>query len=586
MLRWFCSILFVLLTTLSGCGPDETPTRLNDFTKLTSIAIECRVVKLANQTSTQLIAKGNFSGLFTRDITSQVLWKSSQVGIADFIFPTTPGRIKGSSPGVTTITATLDGIESQIDLTVSDATLTTLTVSPESPSLPKGLTQFFTVEGLFSDGSTQDMTFDATWSSSVESVATISSSPASKRVAKAVETGETNITAKFQEVTGSSTLTVTAAVPVSIKVTAPCSTLLSLKTQPYSAVATYSDDSSSNVTSVVTWKSSQAAVATITASGVVKTLSPGTATMTATMEGVVGSAPLTVTGGDLTGISLSIDQANLNNELIQGTVSRLVARGTFSNGTSRDISGAIETWTVADNTLAAITQDSGNLIWLQTSATNTGTTTLIAKYGAISSPAVTLKVLTTALGSGTLNVPEGTVSLAVGTSLQLSLSGTFSPSNNQDLTLNADWSSNNEPMATVDNIGLNKGRIHALNVGSSQISAIYGGQTATSSITIKSLILDHLTLAVATPIPTTMIPGREEKFIVTAHFTDGTTQDVTADVLWSITDGVGTENLNTITFSDPDSDPGLIVGVNAGSATLTAIFGTKEIAENIIVNSK
>ncbi len=94
--KWL-GIIVVFLLALPGCGT-ETPTRLNTFTPLTSIVITSNVVSLPAGTSTQLIATGNFSGLFTRDITNQVIWSSAQPLSADFPPDLPPGRFRPLFP--------------------------------------------------------------------------------------------------------------------------------------------------------------------------------------------------------------------------------------------------------------------------------------------------------------------------------------------------------------------------------------------------------------------------------------------------------------------------------------------------------
>ena len=51
--------------------------------------------------------------------------------------------------------------------TGTGATLTTITVTPANPNILAGATQSFTATGTYSDGSTQDVTSQATWTSSI-----------------------------------------------------------------------------------------------------------------------------------------------------------------------------------------------------------------------------------------------------------------------------------------------------------------------------------------------------------------------------------------------------------------------------------
>jgi hypothetical protein len=95
-------------------------------------------------------------------------------------------------------------------------TLTSIDVTPMNPTIPDGNQQQFKATGHFSDGSTQDLTASAAWSSSDKNVATISTAG----LATAVGTGTSTIQAVSGSVPGSTLLTVTpsgAAVPALVQ---------------------------------------------------------------------------------------------------------------------------------------------------------------------------------------------------------------------------------------------------------------------------------------------------------------------------------------------------------------------------------
>ena len=54
--------------------------------------------------------------------------------------------------------------------------LTSIAVTPATPSMPLGLKQQFTAMGTYSDGTSSDITNSATWSSDDSTVATINGS--------------------------------------------------------------------------------------------------------------------------------------------------------------------------------------------------------------------------------------------------------------------------------------------------------------------------------------------------------------------------------------------------------------------------
>jgi hypothetical protein len=105
---------------------------------------------------------------------------------------------------------------------VTAATLISIAVTPANPSIANGTTQQFKATGTYSDGSTQDLTDTATWSSSNAGVSTISNAAGSKGLATAVAAGSTSIMSVSGSLSGSTTLTVTAsAVVVTLRWDAP-----------------------------------------------------------------------------------------------------------------------------------------------------------------------------------------------------------------------------------------------------------------------------------------------------------------------------------------------------------------------------
>ncbi len=95
-------------------------------------------------------------------------------------------------------------------------TLTSIAVTPANTNLPAGETEQFTATGTFSDGSTENLTNEVTWASSDTTWATINSTG----LATAVSPGPVTISANLDDITGSTGLTVTAAVLQSIAVDA------------------------------------------------------------------------------------------------------------------------------------------------------------------------------------------------------------------------------------------------------------------------------------------------------------------------------------------------------------------------------
>jgi len=566
---------FLIMLVLSGCGWDGTPTRLNDFTKLTSLEIVATSPTIAALTSTKLTVKGNFSGIFTRDITSQVTWSTADLTIASFTNTAIPNAVTGHKPGNVVLTATVGNISNTFTLTVSNATVTALAITPANPSVPKGLTQQFAVTGTFSDASTQDVTLNATWASTDTTVATVSDAAGSKGLAQSLAIGSTQISATFGGISNTASLTVTAPVLQSIAVSTTTPSLLSLTSGTFQASGVYSDGTSVDVTSQVAWSSGNTSIATITTTGTATALSEGTTSISATYGGVTGSANLKVTGGHLTKITTS--PATLT--LVKGTNSALTATGTFSNNTARDITGLVS-WSVANTGIATVTSPSGNLVWLKASSATTGTTTVTASYNTLSS---TTSLTVTDPGLTSIAISLGTLDLTVGTTARLSVIATFNDGTTQDVTANCAWTTSDTTIAAVDNTqdSATIGRVSGVAAGSATITATYGGLNITSLVTVKTRTVQSLTINAV--FGTTVATGGQLQMRATATYTDSANQDVTEDATWSI----DTPSVAILTTSPYQTglavQPKLVMGVGTGTATLSATFGGKTQTTTITV---
>ena len=179
-------------------------------------------------------------------------------------------------------------------LAVEGAALSSIQVSPASATIPQTIRSGFTATGMFANGDALDLTGIVAWTSSAPSVVTISNAVGSQGSATGVAPGSTTISALFAGQVGTASLRVTNATLVSISVT-PATPSISLgSSQQFSATATFSDASTLNLSNQVNWASSDVAIAVVNATGLASSAGSGSATITATLDGVSGTAILTV----------------------------------------------------------------------------------------------------------------------------------------------------------------------------------------------------------------------------------------------------------------------------------------------------
>jgi hypothetical protein len=248
-------------------------------------------------------------------------------------------------------------------------TLVSIAVTPANAANLAGATQQFTATGTYSDGSSQNVTSQATWSSSKTTVATISASG----LATAVSAGSTTISATLAGVTGSTTLTVqTPPTLASIAMTPAKPTILVGATQQFTATGTYSNGSTQNLTSQVTWTSSKTAVATINTNGLATAVSAGATVISAALSGVTATNTLTVQAAPLVMTTTSMPT---------GTVSAAYSAALSATGGTTPY-----TWSIASGSLPgglALNAASGAITG---TPTNVGTFTFTAQVSDTGSP--------------------------------------------------------------------------------------------------------------------------------------------------------------------------------------------------------
>jgi hypothetical protein len=160
-----------------------------------------------------------------------------------------------------------------------------LLVTPGSATLPTSGTQGFVAYAHLKDGDSVAVT--VAWSATGGSISSAGVYTAG------LTTGEYAVAATMKGFTDTATVTLTSIPVASVSVSPASATLSVGATQQLSAVT---KDSAGNTLTgrVVTWSSSNPAIATVSGSGLVTAIAAGSATITATSEGKTGTSAITV----------------------------------------------------------------------------------------------------------------------------------------------------------------------------------------------------------------------------------------------------------------------------------------------------
>ncbi|EKS00053.1 bacterial Ig-like domain, group 2 [Leptospira mayottensis 200901122] len=246
-------------------------------------------------------ATGLYSDGSNQNLTDSVTWASSNPTVATISNASgSNGKATMLQTGSTNISASLGPVTSDPSvLTVTNAVLTSIIIAPTSSfNIAKGSNQNFVATGHYTDGSSRDLTTQVTWTSSNTSTATISNASGHEGLASAVSAGTTTITATLGAVSNSTSLTVTAAVLVSLSIGPTNSFVYMTQTKNFTATGTYSDGTMQDLTTQVTWTSSDTTLGTVSnafgTEGRATGIAAGAVTITATLGSISGNTSLSV----------------------------------------------------------------------------------------------------------------------------------------------------------------------------------------------------------------------------------------------------------------------------------------------------
>ncbi len=530
--------LACLLGILSGCGgtPGSGQSNKNSEKSLTSLLISPANPVVPIGDSERFAVTGVFSDGSRQDVTSTVTWTATNPDIASV---DKTGMALAKHAGNTVIEAVSGSVTGRVTLTVPPATLTSISLTPPTSSVPKGGTIQLSATALYADGTTADVTNSVTWASSASGVAGVNSTG----LVTGAAMGTAMITATSGQIRGAETLTVLPPNMISLSMSPPSAVVANGRTQQIKVTGTFSDGTTQDVTGSVAWSVSPATVAAISQTGLVSTLAPGSATISAVSGSLSSSAVLTVAPPALTSLLV----APPNPSLTKGGTQQLTVTGSFSDASTQNMTGAVA-WTVSPANVISVS-NSGII-----TALANGIATVTATSGSVS-------------GSDTFTVAGATlVSIAVtpanptifdGKTQQLTATGTYNDGSAQDITSKVAWTGAVPGVVNLSSGGL----VTALGTGTATVTATSGSITGSDIITVPALALVSIAISPGNP---SVPKGETQQLLASGTYNDGTTQDISSKVTWS----------GAVAGVVDLSGTGLISALGVGTATITATSGS------------
>ena len=511
---------------------------------------------------TNLSAIGVFSDGSRQDITNDISWQVTDTAIASVSNRT----LTALSKGETHIEGSVGSLQATILLTVTDAVLNRIEISPSVVTVAAGLTARLKVTGIFSDATKQDITDQVSWLSSDEAVAQVSLENG-RAILESNIPGTVTISARSGNLSASSAITVSQALLDQIEIGPASLEIAKGLIRQLTATGVYTDDGSSDITEQVLWTSSDESVIRVSnadgSKGTVYAGAKGTATVSAALNGQFASIAIVVGEELLQALTVS---ANFHT-LPAGLIRHVKAHGIYSDHSIKEVTEDV-VWTSSDTSIAVI--DNG---------TDKGAVTGIAP-GAVQISAsldgvtegLSLVIDDSVLTS--IDISPESASIPLGETMQFNATGIFSNQSIVDITQQVLWASSNQSVAVADNAGAASGIFQAVAQGAFTVTATLDGIEASVNAQVSDAVLTDLFI---NPSNLTLEKGLSASLEATGLYSDTSIRDLTGQVLWASAD---TEVAWT---SNRAVDKGQVTAIKMGTTKISATIGNFEAVCDITI---
>jgi len=376
--------------------------------------------------------------------------------------------------------------------------------------------------------------------------------------------GQAVVRANVDAVMGQKEFTVVAAKPIGPVTSVTVAVDSSSLTVPHTAQAsaTLRDSSGTIVGGSVTWSSSNTSVATVSNIGVISAISAGTANITASSGNATGQAAISITA-PVTPIA-SVVVSLVSNSVNIGATTQATATALDAN--NNVLTGRTVSWS-SSNTAVATVDPSRGIVTGVAAGTASISATSGGKTGATTVTVTTVQAA--AVGSVTVALAMPSVNVAGTTQATATV---YDVNHNVIPNRAVTWSSANTAVAMVNST---TGVVTGVGAGTASIVATASGISGAAGITVGAPTVGKVaTVSVSLVSPSINVN--------TSTQATATTRDSSNNIITGV--AVTWKSSNTA-IATVNASTGIVTGVAAGSATITAISSEKIGTASITIMS-
>ncbi len=471
--------IFSVLIALIGC--DQSPNSTNHRSAIMGIAIDPAEQILSVGETYSYKAYAIQKDLHKTPITKTIEWGVSDKKIASI---DQRGNVVAIKAGRVGVTASYQGKTATVLLTIKKAKLQTITLMPEAETLHLGESKQYTAMGAYADNSVENLTNMVRWESSTPEIVSINSQGivqaklvGSHSKIKATKLGVFTSSSPPSDMstTGKTSVKVNGESLVAVSIQPSKATMHLQQIKPFFAEGLYSDGSTADITDQAKWTVVDKKILQMDTKGLMTGQAAGMTSIKASYRNQSASAIVDVKTSSLEAIEIKPAKAKLH----LGEQQQYYATAIYTDKTTVSITRGIR-WESQNPDVIVMTQQGLG------QAINAGTSEIKVIDIKTKIEASTLVKVDKSTLEKLVIIPR-TLTLPVGTRIQLDAQGTYKGESPKNVTQDVTWAIDNQRVAQL---GPHNGQFTAKAEGTTTVTASLNGKLAQSTIEVTEQTLE------------------------------------------------------------------------------------------------